>query len=449
MIRKSKDQARKEYYVKNLHSEGLLLKSSEELEKTGTFSESGAVEYVLSPLLLIFSLWVLQQAKRDRVKKLYFLARDGYPVYKAAMCLCDFFQLDIECRYFYCSRYSLRIPMYSEDMSETLDHVCRGGIDITFRKIMTRSGFSADGSNHMQAVFPNVDFDRIIPYPELKKVRERLSSCQIYLDQVKEISRSRWENIRAYFKQEGMLGDGIIGIVDSGWTGTTQKSIYDILRRCGCNSDLRGYYFGLFENPGQDICGQYNSFYFGPKSGLMNKVMFSNCLFETVFSADHGTTRGYLHRERVMPELEEIQDNPKKQNIHKEMEEYASLFVRNAVDLDFDSLRIERYEHRIRRSLRTFMWNPTPREAEIFGTLHFSDDLLDQTSRELAPLLSDEQLKANHFWNKVLTVYGVKTKPIHESAWLEGSVVRNGSHTLGHRLSNSLYKMISYLKKGL
>ena len=449
LIRKSKDRVRKEYYIGNLHSEPLLLKSAEELEKAGTFSESGAIEYVFSPLLLVFSLWVLQQARKDRVKKLFFLARDGYPVYIAARRLCDFFQLDIECRYFYCSRYSLRIPMYSEDMNETLDHVCRGGIDVTFRKIMIRSGFSTGEISRMKAVFPDIDFDRIIPYPELKRVRERLSSCQVYLDEVKAVSRSGWKNLRAYFEQEGMLAEGIIGLVDSGWTGTTQKSIHDILLRCGCNSNLRGYYFGLFEKPDQNIYGKYNSFYFGPKRGIINKVMFSNCLLETVLSANHGTTRGYIHREKIIPDLEEIQENLKMQNLHEEMEIYTSFFVKNAAGLDFDALQIDQYKHRICKSLRTFMWNPTSLEAEIFGTLQFSDDLLDQTTRELAPALSAEQLKENHFWNKVLTAYGIRTKPIHESAWFEGSAVRNGSHTVIHRLSNSLYKMFSYLKKGL
>ena len=296
-------------------------------DSTHVMSGERVLQEIFAPLMTAFTVWVLKEAEARGIKRLYFLSRDGYLPYRTAIRLVKSCEFDIECRYLYCSRYSLRVPMYSENVDEALSHVTRGGIDVTFRKILLRSGFRAEDIPKMQAAFPDFALDEVIPYSGLKKVRARLAGSDAYKDLLKQRSEEAWEPLCAYFRQEGLL-EGIgacdrskeksdrvsarygslgkseragtcdenaekIGIVDSGWTGTTQKSIAEIRRRCGIDDPAEGFYFGLFEIPKGSDPERYHSFYFGPKTKLFNKVFFSNSLFEALVRADHGTVSGY------------------------------------------------------------------------------------------------------------------------------------------------------------
>ena len=61
-------------------------------------------DYVLSPALHGYILWVLREAAASGKKRLYFLARDGYLMYRTAVILCRELELPLECRYLCCSR---------------------------------------------------------------------------------------------------------------------------------------------------------------------------------------------------------------------------------------------------------------------------------------------------------------------------------------------------------
>ena len=64
------------------------------------------------PLLLDYVWWVLREAEKRKLRTLYFLARDGYLLYRIAQVFVSRYSLPLECRYFYCSRTSLRMPSY-------------------------------------------------------------------------------------------------------------------------------------------------------------------------------------------------------------------------------------------------------------------------------------------------------------------------------------------------
>jgi len=410
-------------------------------------SPNRVVELVFSPLMFSFSLWIIQQAKEKGIRTLFYLARDAYPAFVVAKKLCEVYRLDIDCKYFYCSRYSLRVPMYSENIDDALNHVCRGGIDVTFRKIMIRSGFSNNEIKHFETVFRDIDFDKIIPYPKLPEIKAILSKNSEYIESLISISKAKWTQLVKYFDQNGLLEQNNIAIVDSGWTGTTQKSINDIRKRCQINEPVEGFYFGLYEIPKDCDKNIYHTYYFGPKVGFLNKVFFSNCLFEVLFHADHGTTTGYSFGENVEPILADYVSSNLIKNINNTISTYADSILKND-SVYLLNINCEKNKKILSRSLRRFMWNPTKKEAELFGQLMFSDDLLDQSLNQVGPIVSKNCLKENRFLNKVLTAYGIRNKHIHEVAWYEASAVRSSQHSFLHRCSHSLYKALSYLKKG-
>lgn len=440
-----KNDKRAAYYKKNLTK----IKYLGTIE-VNRISQTGTEEYVLAPLMFSFVIWVLQQAKKNGINKLFFLARDGYSAYLTAKKICEVYHIEIECRYFSCSRYSLRVPMYSENIPEALGYICRSGIDVTFRKILLRSGFDEKKIETISLYFPDVELEKVIPYQELTEMKKRLAACDEYIDLLKANSCEKWDVLYEYFKQEGMLEDEIIGIVDSGWTGSTQKSINAIRKRCGCQRGINGYYFGLYEIPEGCDPKSYHSYYFSPKKNMINKVLFSNCLFEAVFRANHGTTRGY---EKVENGVKPVFAQTPKDEIVESLLYVIDQFTGSVIGSESLNVlkRIDPQECKrlLGKSLRRFMWAPTYQEAEIFGKMQFSDDMLDDNMKEIAPAFTDACLRENHLWNKVLTTFGIRKNSIHESAWYEASVIRNGSSTLRHRCSYSIYRMLSCARKCL
>lgn len=413
---------------------------------------NGVDACVMTPILNLFVVWLLKEAERKKIRHLFFLARDSYPLYLIAGQYCEKLQLKLKCSYFYCSRYSLRVPMYSENTQEALDHVCRGGIDVTLRKILIRSGFELQKAEELREYFEmDRELDAVIPYPELKNIKKELSANKKYMEMLRSVSTSKRDTVYRYFRQEGMLEEKI-GIVDSGWTGTTQKSINKIRKKCGCRTGVEGYYFGLYETPPGYDPRKYHSFYFSPKKEIMNKVFFSNCFVETILSAPHGTTMGYKETDgRIVPVLApyRAENKEKTEAFLETLKSYTGRMMSLCSADDIRKTDIRKDRAILQKSLRSFMWNPSPGEAEYYGTLQFSDDLLDDHMQDLAVRMSQKQLRENHFGNKILTAFGIRKKHIHESAWYEASVTRSVHAGVTHKISYSCYKLFSYIKKGI
>ena len=102
---------------------------------------------------------------------------------------------------------------------------------------------------------------------------------------------------------------------------------------------------------------------------------------------------------------------------------------------------------RIQRLLEPFMGNPTPLQAQSFGSWKFTDDVLEDPRQEIAPLLGKRELRAAHLSGKLLQAAGLARRPARESAWIEGSVVRGGRNVRYHLFWIRMYKYALGLKK--
>ena len=340
--------------------------------------------------------------------------------------------------------------MYHQDPSEALSHICRGGIRVTTRKLMSRAGFSHQEAN---TLLPLLDLgygpDDAIPYHKLAFIRQKLADCPLFLERMAQLSRDALPGLKGYFAQEGLLDEIPCGLVDSGWTGTMQKSIQDIRKLCGCQTPLQGYYFGIYSLPAQCNPSCYHSFFFSQKQGLFRKIFFNNNLFEDVYTAPHGTTTGYACTPQGVIPLTSEADPRIRQFMEVSeplMMAYTDCLLQNLSPETFQALPIAHMTHTIASLLRMLMWNPTKSEALTFGSLPFSDDLLDNNMQELAAPLTPAQLRNNHVLHKLLLMTGLRKGIVQESAWYEASAVRYGRHPAWHRINYTLYKLLLYLK---
>lgn len=412
---------------------------------------AGACRYVLGPTLGGFVRWLLWRAVADGKKRLYFLARDGYFLYRAALILCEVLGFPLDCRYLCCSRYSLRLPLFHLDHDEALSYICRPGLHVTLSSILQRAGLCAEEQEDVLArlclPYPK---NQALPSAKLGQIRKALSHCQPFLAYMNRHSQEALPGLVGYLKQEGLLEDAAAAIVDSGWVGSMQKTLNQALAQMGRANALEGYYWGLYELPPGVVRSAYHCYFFAPEGYLREKVFFNNCLFEAIFTAPHGMTLSYQKSgERYYPRFSNI---PERQRaftlrISGPLLAYIRLLAKESQKAEFSRQTAENDRHTLRLLLKSFMAAPSIEEAEIFGALPFSDDVLEGGGQPLAAPLTERELRAGHVAAKLLATAQKRDKATKESAWYAGSAALQGKRVRYHWAQHTLWQYLRHLRK--
>ena len=410
---------------------------------------AGAGTFVLGPMVNSFVVWVLQEAVKTGKKRLYFLARDGYFMYHVAKIYVEKLQLPIDCRYVSCSRYSLRIPMYHLDIDDAMDYICRDSIDLNFTRLLNRAGLAPEEQEEvLKAIGESGKEKDIIPYAQLPQIKEKLCRCDVFMQYMLQHSKEAMPALQGYLKQEGFLDGVADAIVDSGWVGSMQKTLNQMLDTMGRKQPLEGYYWGLYQLPAGVDRKSYHCYYFSPEGQLTRKVNFNNNLFETIFSAPHGMTLRYEEKEGQYIPVYDGVSNEKKANM-QELEDVLLHYTKNAVEqrVCLEESDSQREKKAMKKLLKLFMSNPTKDEAETYGGLIFCDDVLEYGDRQLAAVMDEKELSDNHVINKVMILLGIRKKDIKESAWYEGSVIRCAKRPTYHMVQYGIYKYLLYIRQ--
>lgn len=456
-------------YRKILKNDPVLSELSEEMFFKENREDARAVVslFVTAPVLCRFIQWVLQEAWKAGKKRLYFLARDGYSMYQAARILCEKNNIPVECRYLYCSRYALRSAEYMLLEEESLFYICLGGIDITFEKVMLRAGLNREEAELIGRLLGySGRLGQRMSYAQVKALVPELSSCKVFMELMRSHSAEKYPEVCGYLRQEGLLEDIPYAVVDSGWTGSIQKSLQRLLGSMGCRKGLEGYYFGLYEYPKQADSRAYHTYYFEPSTGLRRKVYFSNSLFECICSSPEGMAKGYVKQGEVYAPVFEQKENPNREKIEKSihyLQEYASGFAecaaftdganlpqgsmqdRNAEGILPGTAQVQKFIRTAAKLLKQFMGHPSMEEAKEYGSYVFCDDVIGERLQTVAAPLAAEDLKDNRLMRRARNLLLKKGKPVRESAWIEGSTVLAGrSREVWHC---ALYKYALYIKK--
>lgn len=454
---KSTNTTKTSTYRKILAKEPLYLQVADRYKK---FHKKISVSedtylHVFAPVLIEFVKWVLNTAINDGKKRLYFLSRDGYQMYLAARKLADINGIDIECRYLNVSRYALRVPEYHLIQEKCLARICIGGIDVTFEKVMRRAGLTdEEGREVAKLCGYEESYSDVISYRQVMDLKDILRKQSSFLEYVYKHSRESYESALGYLKQEGLLDEIPYAIVDSGWIGTLHQSLNNLLKSCGKDQKMYGYYFGLYETP-KDSTDIYKAYFFEPGGDIVKKVNFSNCLFEAVFTSTEGMTLRYEETSDGYKPFFDNKVNPNEKLVQRHIEllqEYIGIYSEevarcgNITELKKGSTNDDTLKM-VEKLLKNMMGSPSREELEAYGNSQFSDDVLEGSLQKVAAELSDEEIRNQRFINKALIMTGLKKGIIHESAWIEGSIVRNGKKIKANLRHAKVYKYFVYIRK--
>lgn len=349
------------------------------------------------PLLLDYVYWVIQEAEKRGIKTLYFLARDGYLLQKIAVQLCEREHIPICCNYLYCSRMSLRMPVYSLIGKEALDILLLDGYQVSRKSLLDRVNLSRE---ERCAVWKDCgeiieNEERLLNYGELERVRKKLKNSRVFYDFVIEKSKSAYLAAVGYLRQEGFLDLSKVAVVDSGWTGSMQRSLRQLLQSAGFQGEIIGFYFGMYADPKEAADGTYLTYYFNKTGKTWDKIHFCNNLFECLLQAPHGMTLGYkTENGRYFPQMvTTINDDMNYEQIRIYTQEVIDLAWIQGKEKPFRNFDCKKARKETRKRIRRFMAHPTREEAAFFGKILFCDDVTEKYHACLASSAQTKQLK--------------------------------------------------------
>lgn len=377
---------------------------------------------VIAPILISYVIYILRDAEKRKLKKLYFLSRDGYILCRIAKILCDEYKIKIECRYLYVSRLVLRLPLYYIDKNEAIKYLCEFSYKATPKIILERAGI--DESNYETILYEinECDINRILSREELEAFGQKLINNKAFDEEAYAYSKAKFELISEYFIQEGIASDEEYAIVDVGWMGSMQRHITQILSRMNINNQIKGYYFGMFKDADYSN-GDYECFYFSKDKNVKYRAFFNNNLFECMCSANHGMTVDYKKEKdgTIIPVTNEFKDSWNLKLQLDTIEKFAKLYSqKNKKNFIDDKVLLDI----VKKLSIKFMMFPDDNEAEYYGSIPFCDDPTESYKLNLAEVLTKEELFKYNMFYKIYRNLVSKSKSYgsDKTFWINGSI---------------------------
>lgn len=255
-----------------------------------------ATDFV-APTYIPYVYFLLEQAQKRGLKRLYFLSRDSYILMKMAEVL----QLSyptIELRYLFVSRKSLLLPyltkMNIEQYLAVQDHqsIYSQRVDALLKAFDT----SREEQENVFGI--TFDYDRIgNKQQERDFLNKMLGRESRYLPVLCERALKRRILLYDYFEQEGLFDGTPSGMVDVGWLGTSRLMINSILKDKG-TQPAEFFYLGIRNDVLSVKHGIYTTYY-RPDQLSTNLTT----LVENYFSASpYPSTFNYKKTEqKIMP----------------------------------------------------------------------------------------------------------------------------------------------------
>lgn len=423
-------------YFKILSDSNELHNAAEKLSEKYTQPLDRLIINAIAPTVYMYAQWVISQAEGYGIKRLYFLARDGYEVKIAADAIIRQKGSDIKTHYFYCSRHSLRMAAYGFFDSSAYDRLFAESYSLSAFILLRRAEFD---ENERKCIYKSIGMEmshehRILSRKEFSELCSDLKNSEVFLSLLKEKSDMAYENTVGYIKQEGMLGEEKIGIVDLGWTGSMQSTLCRLLRSCSCNSQIIGFYMGMLETPPDDENSRYDLWLFGSRDILI-KSWFSQNLLECLLTAPHGMTGGYFRKnDRYYPDLFENENNA---DIISHISDIISEYAEKMDGFIYNN----RCPKTALRLLRALMLLPDGEEAAAAEEFSFCDDISEEYHSRVASDISSKQLVS-----AVLHRHSTDRRPY----WVYGAAAKKGRRIYGYAyyLSEVLRNIINqYIRK--
>ncbi len=334
---------------------------------------------VAGPLLVAYVLWVLQQASRHGVDRLYFLARDGQQLLRIATVLAERIGVGCDLRYLCGSRQVLNLAAAGELSEQTAPWLLSHGAQGSIRSILARLNLDAEAvATELESAgfFPE-RWSEQLTTSGLTRLMELLTR-----DDLATIIRGRARiarrEVQAYLAQEGFLASGRVGIVDLGGVASQFVALSEFRAQVEESAPIGFLAYRERAEPwpasATDAgCAALEVFLFDAVHGRGIERFAGLVPFLEVFcTADHGTTIGYrCEGDRVEPTLATQPSGLVGTRGFRLMRETIDCFTDDLViDREIVALHAG-LRATVTENLRQFVLTPTIDEARAWGSFPF------------------------------------------------------------------------------
>lgn len=271
--------------------------------RNARIGKTGDINYAIgtavgAPLLVQYVEWIIEQALKRKLTRLYFIARDGFILKEIADIVLERMDSNIETQYIYGSRKAWRMPSICEnnrDVEELLNWSHINSLT-TFQKI-------AD-------VFQIEEWELKQFIPEEYRNIEKISSisrrkiisylnCDDFVNFLIQKHESKRNLTVEYLKQNIDTDDDNFAFVELAGSGYTQICLAHIMQEFYQGS-IKSFYFKMDKLQEKKEC---EFFVFFP-SKFQQHIMI-----EVLCHAPHGQTRGYLEKNgEIIPDIERYEE---------------------------------------------------------------------------------------------------------------------------------------------
>jgi FMN phosphatase YigB (HAD superfamily) len=345
---------------------------------------------ILGLVLLAFCSWVLDQASRDGVGRLYFLSRDCQLAFHIARVITTNFQ-GINCRYLYVSRQALYLPSAHSISSEGMPWMRRNYEDGNLGKLLAKLEIP-------QADAEEIAF-RLGGKParsvQISSTRDwddfwQLLNQEPYKSKIMFAIEARRKAATAYFMNNGLMDAQISAVVDLGWTLHGQRALNSILHCAGYEGSIQGYYLGLqHQRLGPNEAGKASALFTPHPPGITQPQVFQHVtILEHILGiADHPSVLGYEMSDRSSTVLFQSR-LPAESSIATQLQTTLADYARSATKTVATLSRAEIARTTIDLSLKELIQNPPQSVVRLLSNIMISTDQNNLGSEELVHPLS-------------------------------------------------------------
>lgn len=357
--------------------------------------------YGQGPMLLGYAKWLIEKSIRDGVQRLYFLSRDGLIMKEAYDRIATNYPQAPSSHYLLCSRRAVNLAkvkdeygvmdlLHVEFARTTLEHllVSRFGVhknDVP-RDVLSKHGLT------LESIVTKKDQESLKPF-FLHLLPVIISAA----------SKER-EDYLEYLKSTGLMNDGNVALVDIGYAGTMQESLYQLT---GKVKEIGGYYLITFraalkrvDSYGLPIKGYLGEFV--DRHDTHHPFCRHVPLYETLYSSAD-TSFVKIARDwkgRLTPVfMERFPAEAKREELVKTVHKGALAYIEQvSTVLGKNLLKLDIEPVKSLRILELFFSNPHPVDARMFSGVVFEDAYGGAGLKTILPLNND--LKALCVWKK-------------------------------------------------
>lgn len=324
---------------------------------------------VAGPLLVGFTIWLLQRAERAEDGQIFFLARDGQVVHQIARILGPQMGWDkSRLNYLHVSRRVLNATLLDPRRTEHQAWIWPHPATATGAQFLERSGLSESGGAQWLRDAGVADSEQHLSPWAFQQLVESFANDDIGQRGASERAHLR-AKVQSYLEQEGFYADTPVAVVDSAGHGSQFQALASE-RQQRTSARTSAFYIFRLEDRSQRLVDADEHGWLFDRASRFGHQWPANitALTELMSHSDEGSVRAYEHSEgRIVP----LKGEPPQHDAEAH-EQVRSTVIEAArhmlIDPELVALEADAREA-ILDVIQMFWEDPTPDEVEAWGGL--------------------------------------------------------------------------------